>query len=93
MCCGTHTMRDIYERWQGKDMALGTPDKRFLCQCRVPGVSCMRKATEEDMLCDWCRTEDHEKWCQLFAQLAIPGSELATAFAQSWNEPVLVMSP
>lgn len=75
MCCPTHTARDqlaaqeINGRPPGEREAaaaqfgaLFPADERARCRCEVTAAPCTRKATGEDLVCDWCRETDHERW-------------------------------
>lgn len=76
MCCPTHTTRDQAELFElsapGPEparegalaafRALFPDDERMRCRCARTGVPCLRKATGEDLDCDWCRETDHERW-------------------------------
>ena len=65
MCCTTHDERDQASHRNGEKLELVAADDDFRCKCTY-GVACRRRATGEDMRCDWCRgkTESgHTQWC------------------------------
>lgn len=62
MCCQTHYERDARDRENGVAIDLASGEE-FRCRCTF-GNSCKRRATQEDILCDWCRGRDHYNACQ-----------------------------
>ncbi len=74
MCCSTHKLRDE-EDYQHQLMLSSNEDQRLRCQCTY-GSACMRKATAEDFICDWCRDLDGPA-CLL--EVVFPGE-------YKWNE-------
>jgi hypothetical protein len=64
MCCNTHADRDALDRAHQVDVdALLAPSEAWRCRCPQTSARCERKATGEDLLCDWCRTVDHMAFC------------------------------
>jgi hypothetical protein len=64
MCCNTHADRDALDRAHQVDVdALLAPSEAWRCRCSQTSARCQRKATGEDLLCDWCRTVDHMAFC------------------------------
>jgi hypothetical protein len=63
MCCTTHDDRDALALADGSLAALLAPGENYRCRCEH-GVPCRRKATGEDLSCDWCREVDHVAWWQ-----------------------------
>lgn len=65
MCCNTHEDRDAADRARGIDVdALLAPSEEWRCRCLFTAVRCRRRATGEDLLCDWCRETDHMRFCE-----------------------------
>lgn len=48
--------------------ALLAPSEDWRCRCKSTSVRCRRKATGEDLLCDWCRATDHMAFCESVLQ-------------------------
>jgi hypothetical protein len=61
MCCWTHKERDEADKRNGVVFTLAE-SKEVRCQCKF-GVTCQRRMTEEDLLCDWCRGRNHSEAC------------------------------
>lgn len=61
MCCNTHLDRDESDTADGITFVLAESDD-VRCMCKI-GIPCMRRMTEEDLLCDWCRNRNHTKAC------------------------------
>jgi hypothetical protein len=76
VCCLTHDYRDQIARAEAQvsgDLALlaafealFAADEQWRCQCALTAHPCRRRVVGEDlvMLCEWCRTVDHMKWCE-----------------------------
>jgi hypothetical protein len=71
VCCDTHPLRDALDYGVAKaagpeDVAfldsLAAPGENFRCRCSETAQPCRRKATGEDLVCDWCRQTDHLQW-------------------------------
>jgi hypothetical protein len=50
MCCWTHHVGPV-----GPYTYRIAEGEHFRCQCQCGGSTCLRRATQEDMLCDVCR--------------------------------------
>jgi hypothetical protein len=71
MCCVTHPYRDQLDRALAERQgtlpafeALQAPCENFRCRCALTAEPCRRKATGEDLNCDWCRQTDHAAWAR-----------------------------
>jgi len=58
MCCNSHA-RCAPDEIGGVTLGPRAEDERLRCRCERRGVhnneGCIRRATAEDMRCDWCR--------------------------------------
>ena len=80
MCCVTHPYRDRLDRAlaerQGTLPAfeeLMAPSEDFRCRCALTEQPCQRRATGEDLNCDWCRQTDHADWARRNLPMALGG--------------------
>jgi hypothetical protein len=80
MCCVTHPYRDQLDQalalCQGTlpaFEALMAESEDFRCRCSLAKQSCQRRATGEDLICDWCRQTDHEAWARANLPTALGG--------------------
>ena len=92
MCCWTHPERDRFERPGPELMLQPGEDRRLGCQCGY-GQACQRRATGEDMLCDWCRdkgTFGHSKYCNelpIMTPAEAIAADLERFTFQAWQAP------
>jgi hypothetical protein len=66
MCCFSHeevNNADILQHGIKYVIALMARDERLRCQCKF-GDKCNRQMTQEDLLCDYCRSCRHSTECQ-----------------------------
>jgi hypothetical protein len=77
VCCNTHAIRDEVHlagaRAAGQVAefeSLMAPSDAWRCRCSFGVAPCLRKATAEDVLCDWCRETDHQAWAWQQVELA-----------------------
>jgi hypothetical protein len=80
MCCWTHAERDTQDKLAGVPFTLAENDL-VRCQCRY-GMPCMRRATQEDGYCDWCRGRNHDLACENGAMPSPKRLAAARAFAR-----------
>jgi len=62
MCCWTHDERDKYDDTLGVEYARAD-SQHLRCICKY-GNSCAREQSGPDLLCDWCRSRNHERECE-----------------------------
>jgi hypothetical protein len=80
MCCVTHPYRDQLDRALAERQgalpafeALQAPCEDFRCRCALTAEPCRRKATGEDLNCDWCRQTDHAAWARANLPVSLGG--------------------
>jgi hypothetical protein len=80
MCCVTHPYRDQLDRALAERQgtlpafeALQAPCEDFRCRCALTAEPCRRKATGEDLNCDWCRETDHAAWARANLPVSLGG--------------------
>jgi hypothetical protein len=80
MCCVTHPYRDQLDRAIAERQgalpafeALLAPSDDWRCRCALTADPCRRKATGEDLNCDWCRQTDHAAWARANLPVSLGG--------------------
>jgi hypothetical protein len=80
MCCVTHPYRDQLARAQAAHLgqsafveSLMTPSDDWRCRCALTAEPCQRRATGEDLNCDWCRETDHAAWARANLPVSLGG--------------------
>jgi hypothetical protein len=80
MCCVTHPYRDQLARAQAARLgqsafveSLMAPSDDWRCRCALTTEPCQRRATGEDLNCDWCRQTDHADWARRNLPMALGG--------------------
>jgi hypothetical protein len=77
VCCLTHDVRDQLDREAGVPFELAAGEG-WRCRCAF-GQACRRKATGEDLHCDWCRSTAHQEFCERYPSLTGGLIEVATS--------------
>lgn len=68
MCCWTHSERDKFDSRHNIEFTLAD-DEHLRCMCRH-GEPCLREQAAgpgPELLCQWCREQNHAKWCDQLA--------------------------
>jgi hypothetical protein len=80
MCCVTHPYRDQLARDQAARLgqsafveSLMAPSDDWRCRCALTTEPCQRRATGEDLNCDWCRETDHAAWARANLPVSLGG--------------------
>jgi hypothetical protein len=80
MCCVTHPYRDQLARAQAAHLgqsafveSLMAPSDDWRCRCALTTEPCQRRATGEDLNCDWCRETDHAAWARANLPVSLGG--------------------
>ena len=100
MCCVTHPYRDQLDRALAERQgtlpafeALQAPCEDFRCRCALTAEPCRRKATGEDLNCDWCRQTDHAAWARANLPVSLGGyADVPRDYAEYAREQSLAYS-